>query len=132
MHELSIAMSLIDVACEEAARLGGPRVEALQVRVGRLSGVVREALAFSFEIASKDTAIEGARREIEEVPIAVYCDRCQAERTIADGVVLLACPVCDEPASRVVRGRELELVAMEVTDHAAADRGSAERHPEEE
>ncbi len=131
MHELSVAMSLIDVACEEAARLGGVRVEALQVRVGRLSGVVRDALAFSFEIAAKDTAIEGARLDIEEVPVGVYCERCQAERTIADELPL-ACPVCGEPTPRVVRGRELQLVAMEVTEHAAADRRGAEGHPEEE
>ncbi len=124
-------MSLVEVACEEAARLGGPRVEALQVRVGRLSGVVREALAFSFEIASKDTAIEGARLDIEDVRVAVYCDRCEAERTIEENL-LLACPVCGEPTPNVVRGRELQLVAMEVTEDGTPDRRSSQRHPEEE
>ena len=130
MHELTIAMSLIDVACEEAARLGNVRVEALHVQVGRLSGVVPDALTFSFELASKDTGIAGARLEIEEIPVTVFCDRCQVER-IVEGVLPI-CPVCGEPAPRVVRGRELQLVSMEVSEHAAAHRGSAQGHPEEE
>src|SRR5687767_6566818 len=51
MHELSIAMELIDVASEELARLGGVHVTAVRLRVGPLSGVVKDALLFSFDAA---------------------------------------------------------------------------------
>ena len=40
MHELSLAMSLVDVACEKAQTLGDVRVEALHVRLGPYCGVV--------------------------------------------------------------------------------------------
>lgn len=67
MHEMSIAMSLVELACEKAAALdGGPRVEALHLRIGSLSGVVPDALLFSFDLAAKGTAVEGARLEIDE------------------------------------------------------------------
>lgn len=120
MHELSIAVSLIDAACEQAARLGDVRVAALHVRLGRLSGVVREALEFSFDLAAADTAIAGARLQIEEVAVAVLCPACGCERQL-DSVQHFHCPVCGAPTPEVVRGRELELVAMEVAEGAAAE-----------
>ena len=65
MHELSVALSLVDVACEKAAALGDVRVDAVFVRLGPLSGVVRESLLFCFDEAARGSAIEGARLEIE-------------------------------------------------------------------
>ena len=121
MHELSIAVSLIEVACEEAVRLGAVRVEALHLRLGRLSGVVREALEFSFELAAADTAIAGARLLIEEVAVTARCPVCREERTI-ENVQHFRCPVCGAPTPEVVHGRELELVSMEVDEDAAANR----------
>jgi hydrogenase nickel incorporation protein HypA/HybF len=115
MHELSIAMSLVDVACDEAARLGDVRVEALHLRLGALSGVVREALEFSFELAVEGTAIAGARLEIEEVPVIVLCPVCRVERELPS-LQRFHCPVCDTASPDVVHGRELELVSMAVTD----------------
>lgn len=113
MHELSIAISLIEMASEEAERLG-VRVEALNLRLGPLSGVVREALLFSFDLAAEGTALEGARLEIEEVPVVVFCPACSAERPLPD-LQDFRCPVCATPTPRVVSGRELELATMEVT-----------------
>jgi hydrogenase nickel incorporation protein HypA/HybF len=66
MHELSIALSLVELACEEAERLQARRVEALHVRVGPFSGVVKEALLFSFDIAAAGTSIDGARLKVED------------------------------------------------------------------
>ena len=67
MHELSIAMSIADAAGEEAQRHAGARVCAVHLRLGRLSGVVKEALLFSWEASSGDTPIAGARLLIEDV-----------------------------------------------------------------
>ncbi len=67
MHELAIAMSIADAAAEEAQRHAGARVCAVHLRLGGLSGVVKEALLFSWEASSEDTAISGARLVIEEV-----------------------------------------------------------------
>jgi hydrogenase nickel incorporation protein HypA/HybF len=114
MHELSIAMSLIEAACEEVARLGDVRVEALHLRLGALSGVVRESLEFSFDLAAAGTAIEGARLQIEEIPVTVLCPQCCEERQLPS-LQHFRCPVCNTLTSDVVRGRELELTALELT-----------------
>ena len=121
MHELSIAISLVEAACEKAAELGGVRVEALHLRLGPLSGVVRDALLFSFDLAAAGTAIEGARLDIEDVPVVVFCPACGAERELPS-IQRFRCPVCDTLTPEVVRGRELELAALEVTEPATPHR----------
>jgi hydrogenase nickel incorporation protein HypA/HybF len=65
MHELSVAVSLVEIATEEGGRLGG-RVCAVHVKIGQLAGVAKEALSFSFDIASQDTPIAGSRLVIED------------------------------------------------------------------
>ena len=115
MHELSIAVELVDVACEELVRLGDVHVDAVHVRIGPQCGVVKDALLFSFEVAAADTPLAGARLEIEEVPATAWCPECAAEVTL-DETPRRRCPVCQTPTPSVVRGRELELVALEVTD----------------
>jgi hydrogenase nickel incorporation protein HypA/HybF len=120
VHELSIAVGLVEAACEKAAALGDVSVEALHLRLGALSGVVRDALVFSFDVAAAGTPVEGARLEIVEVPLTVHCPRCDEERELPG--FPLVCPVCGAKTPEVVRGRELELHALEVRDNAAAHR----------
>lgn len=121
MHELSIAIGLVQLACEEASRQGDVRVDALHLRLGPLAGVVREALLFSFDVAAAGTAIEGATLAIEEVPLVVRCPCCEQDRVLPS-TQSFRCPACGAPTPEVVRGRELELVALEVTDRAAPHR----------
>jgi hydrogenase nickel incorporation protein HypA/HybF len=120
VHELSIAISLVEVASEKARELGDVQVDVLHLRLGPLAGVVREALEFSFGMAAEGTALAGARLEIEDVPLTVMCPRCAEPREL-QGFPLL-CPVCETPTPEILHGRELELAALEVRDGAAANR----------
>jgi hydrogenase nickel incorporation protein HypA/HybF len=113
MHELSIALSLLEVAEEEAGRHGGARVRALHLKLGALSGVVKEALAGAYELARAGSPCAEAELVIEEVPAVAYCPACAAERTL-EALPLLCCPVCGAPTPQVLRGRDLELVALEI------------------
>jgi hydrogenase nickel incorporation protein HypA/HybF len=113
MHELSIAMSMIEMAAEEAARRGGVQVSAIHLKLGDLAGVVKDALLFSYEIACEGTPLEGSRLIIEEVPVSVFCPSCRAETAIIS-IQQFCCAVCQSPTNEVVRGRELEVVALEI------------------
>lgn len=115
MHELSIAMSMIDMAQQEAARRGGVRVVAVHLKLGPLSGVVSDALQFSWDVACEDTSIAGARLVIDETPIVIHCPVCQTDKTLAR-FQPLCCPVCDSPTSDILQGAELELVALEIQE----------------
>lgn len=128
MHELSIALSLVDLACEEAGRLEGGRVEALHVQVGVLSGVVKDALLFSFDVAAAGSSIDGARLEVIEIPATVWCGTCEATRTLQT-IQRRRCPSCDEPTPHLVTGEELTLVSLEVCEDDAPNRRSPPEHP---
>jgi hydrogenase nickel incorporation protein HypA/HybF len=111
MHELSIALSILDLAEEEGTNRGG-RIVAIYVKLGPLSGVVKEALVSAFELAREGTALAQAELVIEEVPLVLHCSACSVDRIPAS--VELRCPVCGALTNEVVRGRELEISALEI------------------
>ncbi|HST10439.1 MAG TPA: hydrogenase maturation nickel metallochaperone HypA [Terriglobales bacterium] len=112
MHELSIALSIVEMAEEEALRHGG-LVSAVHLKLGALSGVVKDALLASFEMACADTPLEGSRLIVEEVPIIVFCEHCQERRGLTS-TQWFCCPECGMPTGDVVQGKELEVVALEM------------------
>ena len=59
MHELSIALSIVDMAQEEAERRSA-QVEAVHLELGALAGVVKEALLFAFEHSVRRHVLEGS------------------------------------------------------------------------
>ena len=113
MHELSIALSLVEGAMEETRRHGVAKVGAVRLKLGRLSGVVKDALLFSYELACEGTALEGSRLVIEEVPATVFCPCCEVERALPS-IQQMCCPVCGALTPQVMGGREIELVALEI------------------
>jgi hydrogenase nickel incorporation protein HypA/HybF len=112
MHELSIALSILDIAEEEARRRNG-RVAAIHVKLGPLSGVLKEALLSAYELAREGTPLAQADLVIEEMPLIVHCAACDTERTLS-AVWELYCPVCGGATPEVVGGRELEVHALEI------------------
>ncbi|MDQ2974438.1 MAG: hydrogenase maturation nickel metallochaperone HypA [Acidobacteriota bacterium] len=115
MHELSIAMSIIEGASQEAMKRGGAQVHAVHLKLGPLSGVVKEALLFSYGLACEGTTLEGSQLLIEEVPVVVYCPNCETEKTL-ESIQRFCCPTCGALSPDVVSGKQLELVGIEITD----------------
>ena len=66
MHELSIAVNIIELAEEEMIRHGGQRVRAVHLQLGPLAGVAKDALLFSFTLACEGTAAAGSTLVIED------------------------------------------------------------------
>jgi len=124
MHELSIAHSLIELATQAAAQAGVTRVTAVHLRLGVLAGVVKDALLFGFEIASVGTILEGARLEIEDLPLRIHCTACDTVVTLPD-IQHFRCPYCGTPGNRIMSGRELELSALEYDDTVADSAGES-------
>ena len=112
MHELSVAMSLVDIALEEGRRDGG-RVRALHLRIGQLVGVMPEILINAFTLASHGTDLEGVTLEIEEVPAMVNCPRCGGPRPLIS-TQAVGCGECGFPVGDFTQGREFELAALEI------------------
>ena len=117
MHELSIAMSIVEMAEDEAEQRGGAQITAVHLRLGALSGVVKEALLSSYDMACEDTALTGSRLVIDEVPVVVFCPKCQAQRPLRS-LQLFCCAECGTPTSEIVQGKEIEVIALEMQEWA--------------
>lgn len=115
MHELSIALSIIDIATEEGERLGAASIEAVHLKVGAFSGVVKEALLSAFELAREGTPLEKAGLVIEVVPVTLCCRACGVTQAIAVAQDV-CCGACGALDVEVVAGRELEITAMEIAE----------------
>lgn len=115
MHELSIAMSIVEMAEEESDRHGGARVSAVHLKLGALSGVVKDALLSSYELACEGTRLQGSRLLIEDVPTVAHCAQCNEPRAL-QSLQWFVCPQCGSPVSKVLQGRELEVVALELEE----------------
>jgi hydrogenase nickel incorporation protein HypA/HybF len=112
MHELSIAMSIVEVAQEEAAQRG-VQVNAVHLKLGALAGVIKESLLSCYAMACGETPLEGSRLVIEDVPVVVFCPTCQARRPTSS-IQLFCCAECGTPTPQVLQGKELEVVALEI------------------
>lgn len=111
MHELSIALSMIDRIQEEAAKHSGT-VRSAQVKIGVLSGVDCEALKFAWEIARAGTSLESTELDVENVALLVRCPVCG--KTYAPEIQALFCPECITPVQEILAGKELELATLEI------------------
>ncbi|MBW2634696.1 MAG: hydrogenase maturation nickel metallochaperone HypA, partial [Deltaproteobacteria bacterium] len=82
MHEMGIAMQIIEIATAAIpAEEGDVKVARVNLKVGKLAAVVADSLRFCFEIAAKETPLEGAELGIEEIPVVARCKECDVKWT---------------------------------------------------
>lgn len=111
---MSIALSLIDVATQQAIENGAERVTLVEVEVGDLSGVVPAALQSAFKVAiAKEELLRTATLQIHSIAVTLMCETCNLQqRAVAAND--LRCAVCQQPSPQVVHGKELDVVAIEI------------------
>lgn len=123
MHEFAIAQSLIGIIEQEVLPYTEAKVTRVRVLIGKLSGVIPDALKFAFEAISVGGIAEGASLEIEEVPLRIRCHQCGEVFPVADP--FLTCSSCEGTDVEMVTGRELEIRSIEIEDGNQA----GEEHP---
>ena len=67
VHELSIALGIVDVVSEELDLRGGGRVRAVHLRLGARSGVAKEALLSAYPLACEGSPLDGSSLVVIEV-----------------------------------------------------------------
>lgn len=113
MHEASIASSLLEIAAEHCAKNNYNIINSLTVRVGKLGGVMPDALAFAFDALKEGTRAAGAQLIIKEIEGNCGCNDCKGSFTF-NSQYILSCPMCGSGNFVITGGRELELIEMEV------------------
>ena len=110
MHELGIASSIVELAVEAA---GGRKVRRVTVEIGKLSGVLADAVAFCFPEVARGTDAEGAELDIREIDGWARCEACGAEFATLTLPTICA---CGSPSCRRIRGEELNVKSIEVEE----------------
>ncbi|OGW33361.1 MAG: hydrogenase maturation nickel metallochaperone HypA [Nitrospirae bacterium GWC2_42_7] len=114
MHEVSIALDLLNIATEQCRKSGYSKIEAINLKIGRASGIMPDALIFSFDAIKKDSLADTALLNIEEVPVSGECSDCSSKFTV-DEEYILSCPVCNSNSFNIISGREMDIIDMEVS-----------------
>lgn len=110
---MSIAISIVELACQQAGNAGAGRITRVEVEIGALAGVLADSLHFCYGAASRDTMAAGSELVIIELPGAGECASCHRRRAISQALEL--CPDCGG-IMRPSGGQELRLRAIEVDD----------------
>jgi hydrogenase nickel incorporation protein HypA/HybF len=109
MHELSISQGIVE-SVSDAVPDG--RVLAVTVEIGRLTGVVPDAVRFCFDECARGTRLEGARLDIVDIQGRGLCSSCRRELDMED--LITPCP-CGNLLLEILRGQELRVRSVEVT-----------------
>lgn len=112
MHELSIAMNIVEIAEEEAEKSGASRIMKIELVVGKLSGVVYEALDFALQEAIKNTMLEKAEIKIIQLAGEARCLKCS--HTFLAENLFENCPKCNHQICQITQGKELKINSLYV------------------
>lgn len=117
MHEMGIALEIVKIALDSIPpNFKNPRVEKINLKVGKMASVVPDSLKFCFEVATKSTPLEGALLHIEEIPVTARCQACGFSWRAIRPVFI--CERCDSGLVDLLSGRELDIVSIEVDEGA--------------
>ncbi len=112
MHEAGLMQNVLNMALEHAKLNNAARIEAINVKIGLLAGVVPDALEFAFEAMKTGTIAENARLNVEYAPVVCWCRPCKKEFKPEDFSSI--CPECGKNDIEIRSGLEMNLVSIEV------------------
>lgn len=116
MHELSIAMSIADIAQEEAQKLHATEVLDIEIEVGLWAGVDCDALLFSLDAAKQYSALlKNSRINIIRKEPLMYCAGCNQEFR-PDVQYTTNCSLCNSEKIKLIQGRELAVLSLNIKD----------------
>jgi len=113
MHEASIAISLIETISDLCQKEGYNSIEMVRLKVGRVSGILPDALLFAFDIAKAGTIANEAELCIEYVALGGVCRDCGSQFETEERYIY-SCPTCKSGCIKITKGDELQIIDMEV------------------
>ena len=114
MHEMSLAMSIIDIAISEAAKAEARTITEIEVEVGQLAGVMLESLDFCLEAAARNTLAEAATFTLIQVLGKGHCLACQHEVMITEFPA--QCDDCGGFGVSITAGTELKIRSISINE----------------
>jgi len=112
---MGVAQQLVQIALDSIpGDIENPKVEKINLKIGRLAAVVESSLTFCFEIITKNTPLEKAVLNIDFISVIVQCKSCGRKREVENPV--FQCPFCEKGEVQLLAGREIEIISIELAD----------------
>ena len=113
MHEMGLATEIVRIVVESIpADVMDPKVERVNLKMGKMAAVVPQSLKFCFKIVAKDGPAEGAELHIEEIDVSANCHDCAHRWTLDQPA--FQCPKCGGGDIEMLSGRELDIESIEL------------------
>lgn len=112
MHEMSIALSIVEIASDEALKANAKNINEIEIEIGTISGIEISALEFSLGLAVKNTCLENAQRKIISIPAIAKCLDCNS--TFALTTFCEPCPTCGSFTIIIIQGKELKIKSINI------------------
>lgn len=112
MHEFAVCQDMLTQIESIAAEEQAAAVDMVTVRIGPLSGIEAHLLKQAFPLAAAGTVAEKAELIVEELPIKVKCQICNAETEAKAN--RLICGECGDYHTQLLSGDEMLLASVEL------------------
>ncbi|OUN14923.1 hydrogenase maturation nickel metallochaperone HypA [Allofournierella sp. CML151] len=115
MHELGIVFHIIRGVEEVGRKNRVPRVSAVTLQLGEVSGVVERYLQDCWRwAADRSELLKGAQLRVETIPAQTLCESCgEIYPTVAHGKT---CPACGSEHTHLLQGSEMLIKEIEVPE----------------
>lgn len=112
MHELSVALGIVNIAENEIKKAHATSVELIELEIGTLSGIEMESLNFVWPTAVYNTVLEHAVKKVNIIEGKARCIDCDSVFKIDH--LYDSCPKCNSYLKGIIQGKELRVKAIEV------------------
>ncbi len=113
MHELSIALGIVEIAKKETEKARAHKVEVIELEIGTMAGIEFDALDFVWPSAVKGTVLEHAKKKVTIIKAQAKCLDCDTTFDIEN--IYDSCPNCKSYLKGITKGKELLLKSLEVS-----------------
>ena len=110
MHELSLALEVIDLVEKETGRREISGIREILIEVGTLSGVEADAFQSALEMIGKGTVLENAEIILERTPGKGHCSLCDLDFEMSHRME--CCPQCHCFPSGISGGDQFRVISL--------------------
>lgn len=114
MHEVAIAMGMVDELLRIGRENNAKRITGVSLRIGKMSGIVTDSLKFAFDaVKLEHPVLLTAEMVINEVPLVYECNTCERSFN-SDNFHFPTCPECSSYDLKLISGEEQDIENVEL------------------
>jgi len=112
MHEMSVATGILNVLGAKLSQLPPCKLLALQLTVGKLSGIETQSLRFALDTILAGQGHNNVHLHLRESPAVFKCTACNWHGHLE--TFTLRCPDCNATELDIIDGQDVILERIEV------------------